>query len=123
MNKRELQKFERLLLERRAKLDGSIRNMEEAARADTGRERGGDFSSYAESGTDNFERETALNIASGESSWLAEVSDALQRIQNGTYGVCEGCQEKIPKMRLEVFSSARYCVACQEELEKDRARH
>lgn len=121
MNKRDLLKFEKLLLEQRAKLDGSIRNMEEAARADESRERGGDFASYAESGTDNFDRETALNIASGESAWLAEVSDALRRIQNGTYGICEGCEEKIPVKRLEVFPSARFCVNCQAEVEKNRS--
>ena len=123
MNKRDLQKFEKMLLARRQELDGSIRNMEETARCDTVRDSGGDFSSYAESGTDNFERETALNIASGESTWLNEVSDALRRIKNGTFGNCEECESKIPVKRLEVFPSARYCVKCQEEFEKSRSSY
>ncbi len=118
MNKRELKKFEKLLLDERRRLDGSIRTIEESSRHEKSRESGGDFASYAESGTDNFAQETALNIASGESEWLNEVSDALKRVHDGSYGVCEGCQEEIPKERLEVFPSARHCVACQEELEK-----
>lgn len=118
MNKREMKKFEQLLLAERSRLDGSIRNIEETSRHEQGRDSGGDFASYADSGTDNFERETALNIASGESEWLSEVSAALTRVQNATYGKCEGCEEEIPRMRLEVFPSARYCVACQEEVEK-----
>jgi RNA polymerase-binding protein DksA len=119
MNKREQKKFEKLLLAERERLDGSIRTIEESSRSESGREGVGDFSSYAESGTDNFERETALNIASGESEWLNEVSDALKRLHDGTYGVCENCQEPIPKKRLEVFPSARHCVACQEKFERN----
>lgn len=119
MNKRELKKFEQLLLAERSRLDGSIRNIEETSRHEQGRDSGGDFASYADSGTDNFERETALNIASGESVWLSEVSEALMRVQQGSYGKCEACGEEIPRMRLEVFPSARYCVACQEEVEKE----
>ena len=120
MNKRDLKKFEKLLQNERNRLAGSIRNIEEASRHNSGRDSSGDLSSYAESGTDNFELETALNIASGESSWLNEVSDALQRIADGKYGECEGCGESIPKKRLEVFPSARYCVACQERIEKEQ---
>ena len=118
MNKREQKRFEKLLLAERERLDGSIRTIEESSRSESGREGVGDFASYAESGTDNFERETALNIASGESEWLNEVSDALRRLHDGTYGTCEECQEPIPKQRLEVFPSARHCVGCQEKFER-----
>lgn len=118
MNSRDLKKFEKLLLAEQARLSGSIRTIEEASRNDTGRESAVDLQGYAEVGTDNFERQTALNIASGESNWLNEVSDALLRIKNGAYGVCENCNVDIPKKRLEVFPSARFCIACQEEFEK-----
>ena len=94
MNKRELKKFEKLLQAERRRLDGSIRNIEESSRHEKTRESGGDFASYAESGTDNFAQETALNIAGGESEWLNEVSDALMRVQSGAYGGCEGCEEE-----------------------------
>ncbi|MCC6142909.1 MAG: TraR/DksA C4-type zinc finger protein [Candidatus Hydrogenedentes bacterium] len=118
MNTRDLKKFEKLLLAEQSRLSGSIRNIEEASRTEGGRDVAMDLQSYAEAGTDNFERETALNIASGESSWLNEVTDALQRIKSGHYGECEKCRKDIPKKRLEVFPSARYCVQCQGEFEK-----
>lgn len=121
MNKRELKKFEKLLLAERDHLSGSIRTIEAASREESGRDNSGDFTSYAESGTDNFELETALNIASGESDWLVSVNDALQRIQDGSYGVCASCEKVIPKKRLEVFPSAKFCVGCQGELEKRNA--
>jgi len=120
MNKRELKRFEKMLLDERARLLKSIRNIEDESRAEGNRERSSDLSSYAESGTDNFELETALNIASSESERLAEIDDALQRIKDGTYGICEGSGKPIPKKRLEAFPAARYCVEYQEELEKQQ---
>ena len=118
MNKRDLKKFEKLLLAERDRLSGSIKSIEDASRYESGRDNSGDLSSYAESGTDNFELETALNIASGESDWLSDVAEALGRIQDGTFGTCEGCEKEIPRRRLEAFPSAKYCVPCKEEIEK-----
>ncbi len=120
MNKRELAKFEKLLLAEHERLGGHIRSIEEASRYESGRDKGGDLSSYADAGTDSFDLETSLNIASGESHWLNEVTDALKRLREGRFGTCEGCEQPIPKKRLEAFPSARYCIACQEELEKNR---
>jgi len=120
MTKKELAHFEKLLLIEREKLIKTIRGIEDTSRNESGRDSGGDLSSYAESGTDNFNLETALNIASGESDRLAEIEEALGRIKDGTYGICEGSGEPIPLKRLEVFPSARYTVAYQEELEREQ---
>ena len=120
MTKKDLQKFEKLLLAERDRLVGSIRTIEDASRHESGRDYSGDLSSYAETGTDNFELETALNIASGESEWLKDVAEALERVREGSYGVCEMCEKDIPKKRLEVFPSAKHCVQCKEQLEKQR---
>ncbi|HOV75224.1 MAG TPA: TraR/DksA C4-type zinc finger protein [Candidatus Hydrogenedentes bacterium] len=119
MNKKEAKKFEKLLLDDLGRLSEGIRKIEESALHESVRETTGDLYSYAETGTDNFERETALNIATGESERLRDVTDALKRIANGTYGVCEGCEEQIPKKRLEVFPAARYCIKCKSKLEKE----
>jgi RNA polymerase-binding protein DksA len=118
MNKREAKKFEKLLLAERDRLSEGIRKIEEATLYESARDHTADLTSYAEVGTDNFERETALNIATGESQWLREVTDAMRRIGEGKYGICEGCSEEIPKKRLEVFPAARYCIQCQSKLEQ-----
>ncbi|NIA12513.1 MAG: TraR/DksA family transcriptional regulator [Nitrospiraceae bacterium] len=119
MNKRDAKKFGKLLLAERDKLSNGIRRIEESALGESVREATGDLYSYAETGTDNFERETALNIATGESERLSEVAEALKRIENGTYGTCEECECPIPRQRLEVFPAARYCIECKSRLEKE----
>ncbi len=119
MNKRDAKRFERLLLSERDRLTSGIKRIEQSTRDDVSTQQTGSLSNYAEVGTDNFERETALHIASDEAQWLSEIDDALRRIQDGTFGVCESCSKPIPKKRLEVFPSARHCVACQERLERE----
>ncbi len=44
---------------------------------------------------------------------------ALRKIDDGTYGICEQCEEEISAARLKAVPDARYCVACQEALEKE----
>lgn len=43
---------------------------------------------------------------------LAEVSEALEKIQNGTYGKCEKCEVNIEEERLKAFPAAKYCIKC-----------
>ena len=119
MNKRELKKFEKLLLDEQAHLSQGIKTIEANTMEGTMKEAGGDLTSFAEAGTDTNERDTALRVASGESEWLREVSDALKRVRDGDYGSCEMCEKEIPKKRLEVFPSARHCVECQSKHEKE----
>ncbi len=118
MNKRDAKKFEKLLMEERNRLVSGIQRLEEETLYQPASDQTADVSSYAEVGTDNFERETALSIASGESEMLQAVAEALRRIKEGKYGDCEGCGNEIPRKRLEVFPSARYCIECQSKIEK-----
>ena len=122
MNKREMKKFEDLLLADLGRLSSGIRRLEEDTLYQPASDNTADLTSYAEVGTDNFDRETALNIASGEAERLREVSDALKRIRQGTFGICEGCENEISRKRLEVFPAARYCIECQSKVEKSGAR-
>lgn len=119
MNKRDLKKFEKMLRDEYDRLTEGIRSIEESSRDSSAHESGTSLANYAEVGTDNFERETMLHIASDESQRLQDIADALARIDQGGFGTCEGCSETIPKKRLEVFPSARYCVHCQSKIEKD----
>ncbi len=119
MTKKDMKKFEKLLHAEQAHLSAGIRQIEANTLEESVRESGGDLTSFAEAGTDNNERETALRVASGESNWLHEVAAALIRINEGTYGICEGCEEEIPRKRLEVFPSAKNCVGCQSKFEKN----
>jgi DnaK suppressor protein len=51
---------------------------------------------------------------------LAEIDLALDKIKNGTYGVCEMCEEPIGRARLEVKNFARFCITCREINEKEQ---
>ncbi len=119
MNKKDAKKFEKLLEAERDRLSSGLRRIEEEHLYDASPEQAGDLTSYAEVGTENFERETMLNIASSESHRLREINEALRRIEQGSYGICEGCNKEIPRKRLEVFPSARHCVECQSKLERE----
>lgn len=82
----------------------------------------GDLSSMpihmADLGTDNYEQEFALGLMDGERKLLREIDYALERINNGTYGICIGTGQPIPKARLEAQPWARYCVEYARKLEQ-----
>ena len=59
-----------------------------------------------------LERELAATSAAQFAAAMDDVRDALRRMDDGTYGTCDGCGEPIPFARLEVIPHARRCVAC-----------
>jgi len=63
-----------------------------------------------------------LNRNTIDMKLLREVSDALRRLENGTYGICPECESPISTKRLDAVPWARYCVACQERI-ADRMAH
>ena len=60
-------------------------------------------------------------IAEQQRKEVAEIDIALGKIKDGTYGICEMCEEPIGRARLEVKIFARYCIACREITEKEHA--
>lgn len=119
MTKKELEKFEKLLIEERDRIVHGLNSLKGEVLYQPLSDRStADPNAAADIGTDSFERETALQVVGNESRELYEIEQALLRIKNGTYGICEGTGKPIPKKRLEVFPAARYCVEYQAELEK-----
>ena len=59
-----------------------------------------------------YERELTLGLLENEEQTLEEIAAALGRIDEGTFGHCEGCRKAIPKDRLHALPYARYCVEC-----------
>ena len=66
-------------------------------------------------------REVAIRNLDRESKLLKEVQAALNRIEEGTFGVCLRCEEDIPEKRLKALPWAAYCVGCQETVDRLRA--
>jgi len=72
----------------------------------------------ADAGSDAYDRDFALSMLSKEQGSLYEIDEALKRINDGTYGLCEICEKPIRRDRLEALPFTRYTVDCQSELEK-----
>jgi RNA polymerase-binding transcription factor DksA len=62
------------------------------------------------------------SLNESEQGQVAEIEAALGRLADGTYGVCEGCDEPLEAARLEAVPSARRCFACETEHEKEHRR-
>lgn len=88
------------------------------------RESSGDISGYpthmADAGAEDFDREFALSLISSEQEGLYEIEEALKRLENNTFGICEMCEKPIKKARLQAVPFARFCIQCQTQVEKER---
>lgn len=87
----------------------------------------GDSSAFGmhqgDAGSDAYDRDFALNLLSQEQDALYEIDEALQRIGNGSYGICEMSGKPIPEARLEAIPFARLTVDCQEKVEMELGRN
>ena len=72
----------------------------------------------ADAGSDAYDRDFALSMLSKEQGSLYEIDEALKRIEDGKYGICEICEKPIKHDRLEALPFTRYTVDCQADLEK-----
>ena len=122
MNKKELEKYKKLLLEKREELIASVNHITGDTRRQSQKEAAGDLSGYslhmADMASDNFDREFSLSLASGERKTLLEIDEALKRIKDKAYGICASCKKKIKKRRLTAVPYAKYCLPCKEKEEK-----
>jgi RNA polymerase-binding protein DksA len=114
----EIKKFKMTLLAKRTEILSNVTCMED----ETLRKPKTDSSNMpihmADAGTDNYEMENTLGLMDSERKLIVEIDHALSRIEDGTYGICEGSDEPIPKERLKAIPWARYCVAYASLLEK-----
>ena len=78
--------------------------------------------SLSDQGTETFDREFALNQLSSEQDVLFEIDEAIRRIENGKYGICEMTNEPINIERLEALPYVRHSIKAQSELEKGHRR-
>jgi RNA polymerase-binding protein DksA len=122
LTKAEIRQFKSILLAKRNEISGDVTCME----YETLRKERSDLSNLpfhmADAGTDNYEMENTLGLVDSERKLIGQIDAALGRIENGTYGSCEGNGEPIPRERLEAIPWARYCVACARLLEKGLLR-
>ncbi len=120
--KKELSEFKKIILKRKEEVNDEIRHISEDTLKKSQKDASGDISGYtyhmADVATDNYDREFSLGFASNDRKSLYELEDALKRVEEGTYGICQDCKSFIAKTRLKVVPQARLCVKCQQKREK-----
>ena len=115
---KQLKEQLRRLIELRERVSGEILSINRDSLSQTDPD-----PSLSDQGTDTFDREFALNQLSNEQDVLFEIDEAIRRLENGTYGVCEMTEEPINIERLQALPYVRYSVQAQAELEKGRASY
>lgn len=115
---KDLEHFRQLLLGKRHELLGDMSSMErEALRSTTGSNLSNLPVHMADMGTDNYEQEFTLGLVEKDRVLLREINVALAKIQDGSYGICEGTGKPISKARLEAQPWARYSIEYARKLE------
>jgi DnaK suppressor protein len=123
LTSRELEHFRELLLDKRRELVGDMSHMErEALRSASGTNLSNLPMHMADMGTDNYEQEFTLGLVEKERLLLREINQALAKIQDGTYGICEGTGKPINKVRLEAQPWARYSIEHARQMERGFVR-
>lgn len=124
MNKKEAKVFYDLLVKKKAELLKGIEHIANDNLKTSQRDAAGDLSAYslhmADVASDNYDREFSLSLADKEQEMLNRINDALEKIDNNTFGLCELCEKKITKTRLKAVPYAELCVPCQEKQEKKK---
>ncbi len=82
----------------------------EAAQAET--------KDVADQAVSSYEKEILFTRGTHEHSQLRRIQQALVRIDEGSYGICQRCEQQIGEKRLEALPSTPYCISCQEDLEQ-----
>ena len=121
-SKKNLDYFKKIILKIKDELLDGLQHSAEDTLKKSPREAAGDISGYAfhmaDIATDTYDREFSLDLASNERQLLYEIDEALKKIEDGKFGICEACKSQISKTRLKAIPYTRLCLKCQEAKEK-----
>ncbi|MCV6608878.1 MAG: RNA polymerase-binding protein DksA [Campylobacterales bacterium] len=116
MRTREIERFEKILNEQKQQI---IKNLKETAE---------EFKSLNASEANDEADQASISadtlidsaISQQQSGELKDIEEALNRMANGTYGICDMCTENIDMERLKVKPHAKFCIDCREIYEKEK---
>jgi DnaK suppressor protein len=116
MDSQKIERFRTMLLEQLRQHEDAVRDNQQAAlemlAADDGVKDSVDMS------LQDVNQEIAFRLGERESQMVADIDQALLRIDEGTYGTCARCGKEIPERRLEAIPTARYDADCQALVEQ-----
>ena len=125
LTKEQLKHFRQLLITEREKFLGELKSIVQES-SKSPRDASGDLSGYtvhmADMAADTYDREMNVNIAASEQEILYQIDDALKRIDEGTFGICQQCSKPITMSRLKAVPYASLCIECQRAKEQKSKR-
>jgi len=114
LNKKELEKYRRLLEEKKSGISADLaktRNAEEETTEEATQD-------IADKAVSSYTREFLYSLSDGDRTTLLQIDAALARIEDGTYGLCANCSAQMAEKRLMAVPWTPYCLDCQELSEK-----
>ncbi len=116
LDKKTLGRFKKILLREREQIVGEVKQIYESSK-----EMGQDgIQDIGDEAANIYNKQILLSLNENERMRLQELDESLDRIGNGSYGICEECGEPIGIKRLEARPIAKYCVPCKTQLEKGK---
>ena len=112
--------FRKRLLDERARLRASLERMELRGDelVDAGAEDGDFDDAASDAATETLDRGTDMALEENLRSMVEEIDAALEKLEKGTYGICDNCGGTIKVARLERLPYATMCVECQQRMER-----
>lgn len=114
MDKDRLETFKKKLLEERMDL---LAELQRVSNGEKNKDRSGAMDPVDQADA-SYSADYSLAWTEKVNRQIREIDEALERIKEGTYGICQNCGEDIPEGRLEVRPKAKFCAQCKEDLEK-----
>ena len=122
MTKEDLEHFRKLIQDKLEEMSEELQEHEQNTRNEAEQVASEDRSAYslhmADRGTDAMEREKNLLFAQRADDYIEYLQEALNRVEDGTFGVCRVCTKDIGRARLEAVPSATQCIACKSKQDK-----
>ena len=114
MEKQKLERFRKTLLKTREGILNKAKKLKEDSYT-----LGTDgIQDMADAASNSYNADILMSISDNDLNLLKDIDNALDKIKNGTYGICEECEEKISEKRLEANPVARYCISCKRLMEE-----
>ncbi|NPA66351.1 MAG: RNA polymerase-binding protein DksA [Epsilonproteobacteria bacterium] len=118
MQKSELEYFKEMLLSRKDQITKNLSSVQEEI-SNLQKQELNDEGDYAAANNDSMIEDALVQKQQKE---LTEIENALKKIENGEYGICEMCEDPIGFQRLKVKPHAVYCIDCREIVEKSNKK-
>jgi len=117
MDHKKLEYFKERLIQKRLSLTNMVQRTE-----GYGREKEPDIQDVADMAVESYTKEFMFGKSSGDRQILQLIQEALDRVEDKTYGTCLNCENPIQPRRLEAVPWAQHCIECQALQEKGRLR-